>query len=56
VNTSLEHLPEYVRPEKAGVFSGSQSHQGNSQNPVNKVAEGEEMKPLKPTEEAMEAW
>jgi hypothetical protein len=56
VNTSLEHLQEHVRPEKAGVFSGSQSHQGSSQNPVNKVAGMEEMKSPKPTEEAMEAW
>ena len=56
MNTSLEHLPEHVRPEKVSVFSGSQSHQGKSQRPVNKVAGVEEMKSLKPTEEAMEAW
>ena len=42
-----------VRPAKAGMFSGSQSHRGNSQNPVAWVAFAEETKRVKPTDKAI---
>jgi len=42
-----------VRPEKADVFSGSQSRRGKSQSPVTRVAGWRETKTLKPTDEAI---
>jgi hypothetical protein len=42
-----------VRPAKAGMFSGRQSHQGNSHNPVAWVAFVEETKRMKPTDKAI---
>jgi hypothetical protein len=42
-----------VRPAKAGIFSGSQSHQGKSQSPVTWVAFVEETKRMKPTDKAI---
>jgi len=42
-----------VRPEKADVFSGSQSCRGKSQSPVTRVAGWRETKTLKPTDEAI---
>jgi hypothetical protein len=42
-----------VRPAKAGIFSGSQSHQGKSQSPVTWVAFVEETKQMKPTDKAI---
>jgi hypothetical protein len=38
---------------KAGMFSGSQSHQGKSQSPVTWVAFVEETKRMKPTDKAI---
>jgi hypothetical protein len=43
-----------VRPEKADVFSGSQSRRGKSQSPVTRVAGWRETETLKPTDEAIE--
>jgi hypothetical protein len=37
-----------VCPEKAGIFSESQTHQGNSQNPVTRIVFVEETKRRKP--------
>src|SRR5262249_12975839 len=42
-----------ARPAKAGMFSGSQSHQGKSQSPVTWVASVEETKRMKPTDKAI---
>jgi hypothetical protein len=42
-----------VRPAKAGMFSGSQSHRGKSRNPVAWVASAEETKRMKPTDKAV---
>lgn len=42
-----------VRPAKAGMFSGRQSHRGNSQTPVAWVAFAEETKRMKPTDKAI---
>jgi Integrase core domain len=42
-----------VRPAKAGMFSGSQSHRGKSRNPVAWVACAEETKRMKPTDKAV---
>ena len=42
-----------MRPAKAGVFSGSQSHRGNSQSLVAWVAFVEETKRMKPTDKAV---
>jgi hypothetical protein len=42
-----------VRPAKAGMFSGRQSHRGNSQDPVAWVAFAEETKRMKPTDKAI---
>src|SRR5262245_58016430 len=42
-----------ARPAKAGLFSGSQSHQGKSQSPVTWVASVEETKRMKPTDKAI---
>ena len=42
-----------VRPAKAGMFSGRQTHRGRSQSPVAWVAEVEETKPMKPTDKAI---
>ena len=42
-----------VRPAKAGVFSGSQSHQGKSQSPVTWIASVEETKRMKPIDQAI---
>ena len=38
---------------KAGMFSGSQSHQGKSQSPVTWVASVEETMRMKPTDKAI---
>jgi len=46
-------LGALVRPAKAGIFSGSQSHQGKSQSPVTWVAFVEETKQMKPTDKAI---
>ena len=43
----------YVRPAKAGMFSGRQSHRGKSQNPVAWVASVEETNRMKPTDKAI---
>ena len=37
-----------VRPAKAGMFSGNQSHRGKSQNPVTWIASEEETNRMKP--------
>jgi hypothetical protein len=42
-----------ARPAKAGIFSGSQPHQGKSQSPVTWVASVEETKRMKPTDKAI---
>ena len=42
-----------VRPAKAGMFSGRQSHRGKSQNPVAWVASVEETNRMKPTDKAI---
>src|SRR5262244_3495519 len=42
-----------ARPAKAGMFSGSQSHQGKSQSPVTWVASVEETKRMKPIDKAI---
>ena len=42
-----------VRPAKAGMFSGRQSHRGKSRNPVAWVAFAEETKRMKPTDKAI---
>ena len=42
-----------MRPEKADVFSGSQSRRGKSQSPVTRVAGWRETKTLKPTDQAL---
>lgn len=42
-----------VRPAKAGMFSGSQSHRGKSQDPVAWVAFAEETNRMKPTDKAI---
>lgn len=42
-----------VRPAKAGMFSGSQSHRGKSQTPVAWVAFAKETKRMKPTDKAI---
>jgi len=42
-----------VRPAKAGMFSGRQSHRGKSRNPVAWVAYVEETKRMKPTDKAI---
>ena len=42
-----------VRPAKAGMFSGRQSHRGKSWNPVAWVASAEETKWMKPTDKAI---
>ena len=42
-----------VRPAKAGIFNGSQSHEGKSQSPVAWVASVEETKRMKPTDKAI---
>ena len=42
-----------MRPAKAGVFSGSQSHRGNSQSLVAWVAFVEETKRMKPTDKTV---
>jgi hypothetical protein len=42
-----------VRPAKAGMFSGRQSHRGKSRNPVAWVAFAEETKRMKPTDKAV---
>src|SRR5262249_30265859 len=43
-----------VCPAKAGMFNGSQSHQGKSQSPVTWVASVEETKRMKPTDKAID--
>ncbi len=43
---------ERVRPAKADMFSGRQSHRGKSQGPVAWVAFVEETKRMKPTDKA----
>jgi hypothetical protein len=42
-----------VRPAKAGMFSGRQSHRGKSKSPVAWVASAEETKRMKPTDKAI---
>src|SRR4051812_24793147 len=42
-----------VRPAKAGMFSGEESHRGKSRNPVAWVASGEETKRRKPTDKTI---
>ena len=42
-----------VRPAKAGMFSGRQSHRGRSQSPVAWVALVEKTKLMKPTDKAI---
>ena len=42
-----------VRPAKAGMFSGRQSHRGKSRDPVAWVAFAEETKRMKPTDKAI---
>ena len=49
----LRNYREPVRPAKAGVFSGSQSHRGNSQSLVAWVAFVEETKRMKPTDKTI---
>ena len=48
------HFCGLVRPAKAGMFNGSQSHQGKSQSPVTWVASVEETKRMKPTDKAID--
>ncbi len=40
-------------PEKAGIFSESQTHQGNSQNPVTRIVFVEETKRRKPIDKTI---
>jgi hypothetical protein len=42
-----------VRPEKADVFSGSQSRRGKSQSPVTRMAAWREIETLKPIDQAI---
>ena len=49
-NLILKHSRWAVRPAKAGMFSGRQTHQGKSRNPVAWVATWRETKMLKPTD------
>ncbi len=42
-----------VRPAKAGMFSGRQTHRGKSQSPVAWVASLEETNAMKPTDKAI---
>ena len=42
-----------VRPAKAGMFSGRQSHRGKSQSPVAWVASAEETKRMKPIDKTI---
>ena len=41
-----------MRPEKADVFSGSQSRRGKSQSPVTRMAAWRETETLKPIDKA----
>ena len=46
-------IRDTVRPAKAGLFSGRQSHRGKSQNPVARVPFVEETKRMKRTDKAI---
>src|SRR4051812_26396099 len=52
-SAARESFVTLARPAKAGIFSGSQSHQGKSQSPVTWVAFVEETKRMKPTDKAI---
>ena len=45
-----------VCPAKAGVFSGRQSHQGKSQNPVAWIVRRKETESREPIDKAIEGW
>jgi hypothetical protein len=53
VESSSSNILTIVRPVKAGMFSGKQSHRGKSGNPVAWVAFVRETKRMKPTDKAI---
>ena len=52
INPCLSFLTT-VRPAKAGLFSGRQSHRDKSQGPVAWIASAEETKLMKPIDKAI---